>query len=250
MISYIGFETKAVKASFNSDMKVTMKAGSVVTGAVMVSPMPPPPPPPPPPASGVKIKSQNDGPAPLVVLDGVISDLEANSVPPESIASINVLKDESAIAKYGEKGKNGVIEITTKEKVAKDLADKAVPVEKAGGEPDGDVFVVVEEMPQFPGGEGAMISWIAGQIVYPAEAVKDKISGRVVVKFVVTAGGKVKNVKVIRSVHPLLDKEAVRVIGMMPDWKPGRQLGKPVDVYYNVPVEFSLEGLKVMKVPE
>ena len=242
IISYIGFDTKAVKASFDSEMKVIMKPGTVVTDAVMVAP----PPPPPPPALGGKLKSQSGGPAPLVVLDGVITDIEANSIPPESISSINVLKDESAISKYGEKGKNGIIEITTKDKAAKDLADKAVPVEKAGEKPDGEVFLVVEEMPQFPGGQDAMISWIAGQIVYPAEAVKDKISGRVVVNFVVTAGGKVKNVKAIRSVDPLLDKEAVRVIGMMPDWKPGRQRGKPVDVSYAVPVDFTLDH-KVIK---
>ncbi len=245
IVSYIRFETKAVKASFNSEMKVIMKAGTVVTEAVMVAP---PPPPPPPPGSGIKIKSQTDGPAPLVVLDGVISDLEANSIPPESISSISVLKDESAIAKYGEKGKHGVIEITTKEKVAKELAAKVVSAEKPDENPDGEVFVVVEEMPLFPGGETAMVSWIAGKIVYPAEAVREKISGRVVVSFVVTAYGKIKNVKVIRSAHPLLDKEAVRVIGMMPDWKPGRQSGKAVEVSYTVPVDFSLEGLKVLKV--
>jgi len=105
-------------------------------------------------------------------------------------------------------------------------------------------------MPVFPGGQDAMKSWIAGQIVYPGEAVREKISGRVFVNFVVTASGKVKNVKAIKSVHPLLDKEAVRVIAMMPEWKPGRQLGKAVDVAYTVPVEFTLQGLKVMKVPE
>jgi protein TonB len=95
-----------------------------------------------------------------------------------------------------------------------------------------------------------MISWIAGMVKYPGEAVNEKISGRVFVNFVVSAEGKVKNVKVIKSVHPLLDKEAVRVIGMMPEWKPGRQMGKAVDVAYTVPVEFTLQGLKVMKVPE
>jgi TonB family protein len=246
IVSYIGFESKAVKASFNSEMKVIMKPGIVVTEAVMVAP-PPPPPPPPPPISVIKIRSQTDGPAPLIVLDGVITDADVNSIPPESISSINVLKGESAIALFGEKGKNGVIEITTKEKDAIELVEKAVSADKSGGNPDDDVFVVVEEMPEFPGGPDAMISWIAGNVKYPGEAVNKNISGRVFVNFVVTAGGKVKNVKVIKSVDPLLDKEAVRVIAMMPDWKPGRQMGKAVDVSYTVPVEFSLQGLKVIK---
>ncbi|HUW93814.1 MAG TPA: energy transducer TonB, partial [Bacteroidales bacterium] len=148
---------------------------------------------------------------------------------------------------YGEKAKDGVIEITTKDKVAMEDAAKDAVADKAEVEPDKDVFVVVEEMPQFPGGQNAMFSWIAGEVVYPAEAVKDKISGRVIVYFVVTASGKIKNVKVERSAHPLLDAEAVRVIGMMPEWKPGHQRGKAVDVAFAVPVEFSLQGEKVIK---
>jgi TonB family protein len=248
VISYIGFETKAVKASFNSEMKVIMKPGTVVTEAVMIAP--PPPPPPPPPASGIKVKSHSDGPPPLVVLDGVITNAEANSIPSELISSINVLKDESAIAKYGEKGKNGVIEITTKEKAAKDSAAKPVAAEKTEVKQEGETFMVVEEMPEFPGGPDAMKAWIVGQIVYPAEAAKKNISGKVVINFVVTAGGKVKDVKVIRSVDPLLDKEAVRVAEMMPDWKPGRQMGKAVNVSYTVPIDFTLQGLKVLKMPE
>ena len=244
-VSFIGFESKVVKPSFDSEMKIIMKSSPVVTEAVTIAP--PPPPPPPPPASGVKIKSNTDGPAPLIVLDGVITETDVNSIPPESIASIQVLKDVSATARYGEKGKNGVIEITTNAKALKEDVTKDAVVPAAEKTPEGEVFMVVEEMPQFPGGQDAMRSWIAGQVKYPGEAVNEKISGRVVVNFVVTAEGKIKNVKVIRSAHPLLDKEAVRVIGMMPAWQPGHQRGKAVDVAYTVPVDFSLEGLKVLK---
>jgi len=101
--------------------------------------------------------------------------------------------------------------------------------------------MVVEEMPAFPGGEEAMIQWLVSNIKYPAEAKKDKIQGVVMVGFMVDNTGKVVNVKVKRSVTPVLDAEAVRVIAGMPDWTPGRQHGKPVDVEMNMPVQFKLQ---------
>jgi len=104
-----------------------------------------------------------------------------------------------------------------------------------------EAFVVVEELPEFPGGGAdAMKDWLAHNIKYPEEAMKAKISGIVNVTFVVDKAGKVKNVKVIKSLHPFLDEEAVRVVRSMPDWKPGTQAGKPVDVQMVVPLTFSL----------
>jgi TonB family protein len=102
-------------------------------------------------------------------------------------------------------------------------------------------FMVVEELPQFPGGNTAMNSWIIENIKYPGEAVKKKIEGKVYVTFLVTSTGKIRNAEVKQSVHSLLDTEAKRVISSMPDWKPGTQSGKAVDVRYNVPVEFKLK---------
>ena len=102
-------------------------------------------------------------------------------------------------------------------------------------------MLIVEELPEFPGGGAdAMRDWLVHNIKYPAEAVKSGITGIVNVVFVVTKEGKVKDVKVIKSVHPLLDAEAVRVVKSMPDWKPGSQAGKPVSVQMVVPVSFAL----------
>jgi TonB family protein len=106
---------------------------------------------------------------------------------------------------------------------------------------DKDVFVVVEELPEFPGGGHALTAWIINNLKYPGEAVKGKITGKVFVDFMVSSTGKVKNVQVNKSVHPLLDAEAKRVISNMPDWKPGSQSGKPIDVQMLVPVEFKLK---------
>jgi TonB family protein len=102
-------------------------------------------------------------------------------------------------------------------------------------------FMVVEELPQFPGGNAAMNSWIIENMKYPGEAVKKKIEGKVYVTFIITSTGKIKNVDVQQPVNPLLDAEAKRIIAAMPDWKPGTQSGKAVDVRYKVPVEFKLK---------
>jgi len=107
--------------------------------------------------------------------------------------------------------------------------------------PPSEVFVVVEEMPSFPGGDKAMMEFIYNNIVYPEEAKEKNIQGRVVLKFVVKYNGDVGNVQIMKGVDPILNKEAQRVIENLPVWKPGRQGGKPVNVWYSVPVTFQLK---------
>ena len=102
------------------------------------------------------------------------------------------------------------------------------------------VFDVVEVMPQFPGGQIAMLQYIMKNIKYPEQAMKEGIQGRVTVRFILAKDGSISDVKPILSVHPLLNKEAVRVVESMPKWTPGKQNGKPVRVRFNVPVMFKL----------
>ena len=103
------------------------------------------------------------------------------------------------------------------------------------------VFVIVETMPEFPGGQQAMMKFIGENIQYPANAMEKGIQGRVICQFVVEKDGRVSNIQVVRtSGDASLDKEAVRVIGTMPKWKPGIQLGKPVGVTYTLPISFRL----------
>lgn len=102
------------------------------------------------------------------------------------------------------------------------------------------VFDVVEVMPQFPGGQIAMLQYLMKNIKYPEQAVKEGIQGRVTVRFIVEKDGSISDVKPVLSVHPLLNKEAVRVVKSMPKWTPGKQNGKPVRVRFNVPVMFKL----------
>ncbi len=189
VISYVGFESKVMKASSGSDMTVKMVRKTFVTDTVRV----PPPPPPPPPHSGSKQIAPPPPPPP----------------PPPPASKVS------------------------------DASDNKTGEEK---------YVMIEEMPEFPGGEEAMLSWIISNTKYPGEALKEKISGLVLVSFTVSSSGKVQNVKTVRSVSPALDAEAVRVIKSMPDWKPGSQHGKPVDVEFSVPVAFKLEGKMALKV--
>ena len=104
-----------------------------------------------------------------------------------------------------------------------------------------DVFDVVEEMPQYPGGMQAMLSFLQENITYPKDAQEKKISGRVLVTFVVEKDGSISNVETVKSVFPSLDEEAVRIVKSMPNWKPGKQNGKVVRVKYTLPISFSLK---------
>ena len=105
---------------------------------------------------------------------------------------------------------------------------------------NGETFTVVEQMPEYPGGMKALMGYLAENIQYPAECQRAGIQGRVIVQFVVKADGSLDNFEIKRSVNPLLDAEALRVIKTTPKWKPGTQHGKPVDVKFTIPVTFSL----------
>ena len=103
------------------------------------------------------------------------------------------------------------------------------------------VFIVVEQMPEYPGGESEFRTFLSRSVKYPAEAVKKGIQGKVYVTFVVAKDGTVTNAKVIRGVDPMLDMEALRVINSMPKWTPGKQGGKEVAVQHTVPIYFRME---------
>ncbi len=172
------------------------------------------------PNSGFKIRSSG-GDIPLIVKDGIISpNQKIEDINPNDIESINVLKGESAISKYGEKGKNGVLEVTMKKQ--------------------SDVFTMVEEMPQFPGGVQALKTFVASTMEYPVIALENGILGQVTVKFVVDKTGKVINARISRGVDPSLDQEAKRIVESMPKWSPGKQNGQAVDVAYEIPINFTL----------
>ncbi|MCB9186181.1 MAG: TonB family protein [Flavobacteriales bacterium] len=111
-------------------------------------------------------------------------------------------------------------------------------VEEESNEPD--FFTIVEDMPAFPGGDAALLKYIAEHVEYPAIAKENGITGVVYVSYIVDKDGSIKDVKVVRGADPFLDKEAVRVVKTLKGYKPGKQRGKPVPVQFTIPIRFVL----------
>ena len=172
----------------------------------------PPPPPPPPPTDVVQQQKY----VPPVVVD---------TIKPEDIKQL-MTADQAQT------------EVTNKEVVEvpqtiKEEVQEADVVEVP--------FVVVEEMPMYPGGDAALLKYINEHAQYPEVAKENNIQGRVIIRFCVTAKGGVSQVSVLKGVDPELDKEAIRVVNTLPAFKPGKQGGKPVPVWYMVPITFTLK---------
>ena len=120
-------------------------------------------------------------------------------------------------------------------------AEEIAEMERIKKEKEQKVFDIVEESPQFPGGQSALMQWLRTNIKYPKVAVENGIQGNVYVSFIVRSTGEITDIKVARSVDPLLDQEAIRVIGSMPKWIPGKQGGEAVNVRYTMPLTFRLQ---------
>ena len=169
--------------------------------------------------------------APVIKKDELVK--EENQV-----KQMDKLDDKVAV---GTENKEGVKDRTV-EAVRNDIAVAAPPPPPAPKpEVSNKVFDVVEEMPSFPGGQGALMAFLNSNIKYPVVAQENGVQGRVIVGFVVERDGSITDVKVMRSVDPSLDREAQRVIKAMPKWKPGKQNGSAVRVKYTVPVVFRLQ---------
>jgi len=166
---------------------------------------------------------------PLVLLDGVqISNEQYKSANPGNYKSMMQLSSKAALEKYGEKGKYGAIIIITipiTEDSPIDYTDEAV-------------FIKPEIMPEFPGGMNVMREWVSKHLVYPDLANKKRIEGTVFVRFIVNSRGEVANAEVVRSSDAIFDSEALLVVGLMPEWKPGLVKNKPVNVSFTMPIKF------------
>ena len=127
--------------------------------------------------------------------------------------------------------------------VVREHKDEIIVEEKAPVE-ENQVFVAVEQMPQYPGGDAELLKYVQEHLKYPAMAVENNIQGQVVVQFVVTKDGAVGEVKVVRGKDPDLDKEAVRVVKTIPPkFIPGRMNGQNVNVWFTLPIRFKLAGI-------
>ncbi|MEA1898054.1 MAG: energy transducer TonB [Bacteroidota bacterium] len=155
-------------------------------------------------------------------------------VPLPPVEEIEILPDDSKIEE--------IINIKTLE-----IKEEQIMAFKVFEEPQEEMFAepplyIVQEMPKFMGGNQAeFVRWIADNMIYPEEAVRNFIDGRIFLSFVVEKNGTVSNVTVLRGVHPLLDAEAVRVVSSSPNWTPGRQFDKVVRVQFTIPISFILK---------
>ncbi|MDD2285379.1 MAG: energy transducer TonB [Paludibacter sp.] len=151
---------------------------------------------------------------------------------PDVIEVLNVVEDDVETAE---------IVIDTEDDKDKQVVIQA-PVQAAVVEEETEViFMVVESMPSFPGGEAALFKYLNDNIKYPVIAQESGIQGRVICQFVVNRDGSIVDIEVVRSVDRSLDAEAIRVIQSMPKWTPGKQRGKTVRVKYTLPVNFRLQ---------
>jgi protein TonB len=128
------------------------------------------------------------------------------------------------------------------------LSEETITVEPIPEPPtvqgSNEVFTVVEEMPEFPGGQDALMKYVSSKISYPEEAVESGIEGTVFITYVVEPDGRITDVKPLRGLGAGLTEEAIRVVKGMPTWTPGKQRGKAVRVQYNLPIRFKLAEAK------
>ena len=128
--------------------------------------------------------------------------------------------------------------VTSAVKSATEAGEKAVESSDPKKVFIGKVYDLVDEMPSFPGGLEELYKWIDNNVQYPAVARENGIEGRVILKFIVEKDGSLSDSTVIHSVHPMVDREALRLVGQMPKWNPGKRAGIPVRVRYCLPIKF------------
>ena len=179
-----------------------------------------------------EVKSSIKFTAPVIKKDAEVKRAE------ELQTQDQIMQTNTAIGALDVKGNSDQGEIL---KVTQRVETEPVKAEAPKPEVENKVFDVVEQMPSFPGGQSALMSYLANNIKYPVVAQENGVQGRVVVSFVVERDGSITDVQVVRSVDPSLDREAQRVVRSMPKWIPGKQNGQAVRVKYNVPVSFRLQ---------
>lgn len=163
--------------------------------------------------------------------DGSITGIEPTSSPDQSMAAevVRVIKSAPGFdpPKNPEIDEPFTTEVSVRFKGSGEVSATDIP------------FVVVEQMPSYPGGDAELLKFLSENVRYPEEAKKNGIGGRVIIRFVVTTEGKAEGISVMRGVDPLLDAEAVRVVGLLNGFQPGMQSGKKVNVWYMVPITFN-----------
>ncbi len=161
---------------------------------------------------------------------------------PAITEKINAVKEKTALEELNKDKLNGDATLTEEGITAEQEDDKsnAVAQDETAGEDNSHKLRVVEELPEFPGGMVEFMKWLTKNLKYPELAKQQKIQGKVVVSFIVNKDGSTANAKIIKSVDPLLDREALRIIRIMPKWKPGTDKGKVCRTMICIPIVFRI----------
>ncbi|MGQ1947767.1 TonB family protein [Geofilum sp. OHC36d9] len=177
----------------------------------------------------------------VYVIDGSVYNITQEQVfkilTPDEIESQDLIQEGPELLKYGSSSTTGIVKINSKEGI---FNKKWIETDMNSDINKKATFMIVEEMPEFPGGNEALKEYLAETINYPEEAIANDIEGKVYVQFVIDENGNTKDTKLLRSPNLLLGEEALRVIREMPAWTPGYQRGVPVRVNYTVPINFVL----------
>ncbi len=153
--------------------------------------------------------------------------------PPKVVDVINIVDDETEIEEE--------LEIEDTEADDETVIDVSPILEEEEEVEEDKIFFFVEEQPEFPGGERALVKFLSSSVKYPVIAQENGIQGKVYVTFVVEKDGSVTDATILRGADPSLNKEALRVVSLLPKWKPGKQGGRAVRVSYRVPIDFQLQ---------
>jgi len=146
--------------------------------------------------------------------------------PPPPVVQIEIKKDEEII----QEEEIPEVEMDEDEEIEPDIIDEVIDEE--------EIFIIVEDQPEFPGGNAALFDFLSKNTRYPQQAIEMEIEGIVVVQFVVNKKGEIKDIKILKSLGGGCDEEALRLVRAMPKWKAGRQRGKPVNVSFKLPFRF------------
>ena len=160
-----------------------------------------------------------------------IDDIKDKFEEPEQVKN-GVISDDSLVHASETEKTTPAVKSTTK--TGKITAESSAPKKVFTGK----VYDIVEQMPLFPGGPAELMKWLSSHVQYPAIAIDICIQGTVIVAFIVEPDGSVSNAKLVRSVDPCIDQEALRVVGQMPKWNPGKRAGIPVRVRCCLPIKF------------
>jgi TonB family protein len=177
----------------------------------------------------------------VYVIDGSVYNITQEQLfeilTPDEIESQELIQEGPDLLKYGSSTTTGIVKISSKEKV---FNEKWVETDISTDVNNKQTYMIVEHMPEFPGGKEALKKYLKEALNYPEEAQSNGIEGRVYVQFVIDENGEIKNAKLLRSPNLLLGQEALRVINEMPDWTPGSQKDVAVRVHYTLPITFEL----------